>query len=121
MRESCPKCHFKNAIRSKFCNQCGSGLPMGAPRDMKDEHRQSEHRDIAHPITLECREYIQKKVLDAYERETGGARTAPSYSAPERTPERSREPERTREPEPAKAEMPPEPMPPADDTGDIQL
>ncbi|HTL48171.1 MAG TPA: SpoVG family protein [Verrucomicrobiae bacterium] len=25
-----------------------------------------DHRDIAHPITSECREYIQKSVLDAY-------------------------------------------------------
>ena len=34
-----------------------------------DEERQAEHKDIAHPITLECREYIQKKVLEAYEAE----------------------------------------------------
>lgn len=26
----------------------------------------ADHRDIAHPITSECREYIQKTVLDAY-------------------------------------------------------
>jgi DNA-binding cell septation regulator SpoVG len=28
--------------------------------------RQSEHRDIAHPITPEFREYLQRKVLEAY-------------------------------------------------------
>jgi DNA-binding cell septation regulator SpoVG len=34
-----------------------------------DAARQSEHKDIAHPITAEFREYIQKKVLVAYEDE----------------------------------------------------
>ena len=74
MRESCPKCNYKNAIRSRFCSQCGSNLPIRDIRQMSaptgrpgEEARQSEHRDIAHPITLECREYIQKKVLEAYE------------------------------------------------------
>ena len=32
-----------------------------------EEARQSEHKDIAHPITAEFREYIQKKVLEAYD------------------------------------------------------
>ncbi len=83
MRESCRKCHYKNAIRSKFCNQCGSELPVRETAPMHDannETRQSEHRDIAHPITLECREYIQKKVLEAYEKET--ARSGISEEAP---------------------------------------
>jgi hypothetical protein len=37
-----------------------------------DMTRQSEHKDIAHPITTECRDYIQKKVLEAYDIETKG-------------------------------------------------
>ena len=92
LKESCPKCGHKNVIRSRFCNQCGVSLgeshrspagPTGAPPGVSpglsestartgragDEERQSEHKDIAHPITLECREYIQKKVLEAYEAE----------------------------------------------------
>ncbi|MBI4436334.1 MAG: septation protein SpoVG family protein [Candidatus Omnitrophica bacterium] len=81
LKESCPKCSHKNVIRSRFCNQCGvslgeshrsagvsPGLPE-APARTGDEERQAEHKDIAHPITLECREYIQKKVLEAYEAE----------------------------------------------------
>jgi len=71
MRDACPKCNYKNAVRSKFCNQCGASLPPPPPRDPNQDVRQSEHRDIAHPITLECREYIQKKVLEAYEGELG--------------------------------------------------
>ncbi|MDD3906271.1 MAG: septation protein SpoVG family protein [Candidatus Omnitrophica bacterium] len=72
MKDPCPKCNFRNAIRSKFCNQCGASLPMTEPRTFQpgdDAGKQSEHKDIAHPITAECRDYIQKKVLDAYENE----------------------------------------------------
>jgi len=80
MRESCPKCSFKNAIRSKFCNQCGSSLPVTERKHHAEGERvqQSEHKDIAHPITLECREYIQKKVLGAYE----GEKKNPSSQTP---------------------------------------
>ncbi len=73
LKESCQKCNFKNAIRSKYCNQCGTQLPQYvepkpvSPAD--NSQRQSEHRDIAHPITTDFREYIQKKVLAAYEEE----------------------------------------------------
>jgi len=76
MKDPCPKCHFRNTIRSKFCNQCGSTLPQSesrpAMRDAEDMARQSEHKDIAHPITTECRDYIQKKVLEAYDIERSG-------------------------------------------------
>lgn len=76
LEEACPKCRAKNVVRSKFCNQCGSALPLTSkrpetevPLDAESAASQSEHRDIAHPITMECREYIQKKVLEAYETE----------------------------------------------------
>lgn len=73
LRDACPKCNYKNAVRSKFCNQCGSSLPQLPQGERRIEStddttigRQSGHRDIAHPITPECREYIQAKVLNAY-------------------------------------------------------
>ena len=73
VKQPCPKCNFKNVLRSKFCNNCGSSLPMTerrAPVQTEDPaQRESEHRDIAHPITAECRDYIQKKVLEAFENE----------------------------------------------------
>ena len=83
-KEACPACGFRNAIRSRFCNQCGGGLSATpyvpepghlAQADMAAVHAAggqgqagstSEHRDIAHPITVECREAIQRKVLEAY-------------------------------------------------------
>lgn len=74
MKENCPKCGHGNVVHSRFCNQCGANVEgVGASRkvqEMKD--RESEHKDIAHPITLEFREYIQKFVLGAYEKETRG-------------------------------------------------
>ena len=76
MKDPCPKCHFRNTVRSKFCNQCGSSLPQTEFRPVaqtsEDMARQSEHKDIAHPITAECRDYIQKKVLEAFEVEKNG-------------------------------------------------
>jgi hypothetical protein len=50
-----------------------------------DETRQSEHKDIAHPITAECREYIQKKVIDAYENERKKGPSKPAPAAPPQT------------------------------------
>ena len=69
LKESCPKCNFKNAVRSKYCNNCGASLPMTEHRPVHAEdplQKESEHRDIAHPITSEFRDYIQKRVLAAY-------------------------------------------------------
>ena len=28
VKESCSKCNFKNELRSRYCNQCGTQLPM---------------------------------------------------------------------------------------------
>ncbi|MEA3328839.1 MAG: SpoVG family protein [Candidatus Omnitrophota bacterium] len=67
-KDACPKCGYKNVIRSKFCNQCAAGLENFSKPPFADANeRQTEHRDIAHPITLEFRETIQKKVIDAYQ------------------------------------------------------
>jgi len=75
IKEPCPKCNHKNVIHSKFCNECGSQIPVSiqpsVSQDSDQTHdlRQSEHKDIAHPITVQAREYIQKKILDAYQAE----------------------------------------------------
>jgi len=71
MKESCSKCGAKNDLKSKFCNQCGVTLhssAAGSPETLREIHG-GEHKDIAHPITQKFREYLQKKVLDAYEQE----------------------------------------------------
>lgn len=81
VKHPCPKCNFKNEMRSKFCNQCGAPLPSsGKPVEHEDKDlAQSEHKDIAHPITQAFREHLQKKVLDAYDQEKKRG-TAPSAS-----------------------------------------
>lgn len=79
--DPCPKCGFKNARGSKYCNQCGKEQPKkDIPQDEENGEKQSGHMDIAHPVTPECRIYIQKQILDAYEREMGGGK------APKETP-----------------------------------
>ena len=72
IKQPCLKCNFKNDLRSKYCNQCGTQLPQVPPRPIGEEagaNTQSEHKDIAHPITQSFREYLQKRVLEAYEQE----------------------------------------------------
>ena len=68
---SCPRCSYKNEIGSKFCNKCGAALPA-EPLNLEDDpDAKAQHRDIAHPITKEFRDYLQNKVLDAYRKESG--------------------------------------------------
>jgi stage V sporulation protein G len=73
IKQPCPKCGFKNESRSKYCNQCGSQLPLTSHPIGQDASNsaQSEHKDIAHPITQSFREYLQKRVLEAYQQEPG--------------------------------------------------
>jgi stage V sporulation protein G len=68
LKFSCPKCKFKNDMGSKFCNQCGSSLPVQREEYLQQDSK-AEHRDIAHPITQRFREYIQTKILEVYKKE----------------------------------------------------
>ncbi|MFH1458582.1 MAG: septation protein SpoVG family protein [Candidatus Omnitrophota bacterium] len=71
IKQPCPKCGFKNELRSKYCNQCAAQLPLVSRPTTQDTAAgaQLEHKDIAHPITQSFREYLQKRVLEAYEQE----------------------------------------------------
>jgi stage V sporulation protein G len=95
-KTSCAKCHAKNDLTNKFCAQCGAPLPRPnftsphsehGERSEHSEHNEHEtpeaaaHRDIAHPITMEFRQYLQKKVLEAYEAERANPRSASSASS----------------------------------------
>ncbi|MGB2599992.1 MAG: septation protein SpoVG family protein [Candidatus Omnitrophota bacterium] len=66
--DSCPKCKFKNARSSRFCNQCGAEIGQKMPAVGTESA--AEHMDIAHPIKQECRMYIQEQVLEAYTSES---------------------------------------------------
>lgn len=92
LKDPCPKCNFRNVVRSKYCNNCGAALPMTEHKvpshGAEGGAKESEHKDIAHPITAECRDYIQKKVLEAYDKEKRSPSTAhaPAATAPSVAP-----------------------------------
>ena len=70
LKHPCPKCNARNDSKAKFCSQCGASLPLvPQPQLMSGQKASSQHKDIAHPITQEFRECLQKKVLEAYEKE----------------------------------------------------
>ena len=66
----CLRCKKKNPMRSHFCNDCGAKLEP-PPEPETEEAIREEHRDIAHPINAQTRDYIQTKVLAAYDAERG--------------------------------------------------
>ena len=58
----CPHCGMKNHLRSGYCNSCGGRLKDD--RSVRDqEGRAKLYADIAHPINSQCREMIQKRVI----------------------------------------------------------
>lgn len=59
--ETCNQCGKKNAVLSRFCNECGHKISQ------KNGHRRELHRDIAHPVNSDMRAYLQKVILDAYQ------------------------------------------------------
>ena len=81
----CPKCRFKNHLRARFCNDCGSKLPP-VEVSTEPEGRSRLHRDIAHPINTEFREIVQTKVLERYEAERAAADEAQQKSPEDETP-----------------------------------
>ena len=79
--DHCPKCRGKNTMLSKFCCECGCKLDAGrGPRDMNG--RVQVFADIAHPINTQCRDMIQQKVMQAYNKELEWAKH-PDYKPKE--------------------------------------
>lgn len=64
----CPKCRAKNNLRCNFCNQCGTDLSRESSFQTRDSHTRL-YADIAHPINAECREMIQRKVIEEFNEE----------------------------------------------------
>jgi stage V sporulation protein G len=62
--DRCARCGCKNHLRAKFCNDCGSRLPLQPPAE--SEARVKLHADIAHPINATSRESMQKRIIEAY-------------------------------------------------------
>ncbi len=86
LKEPCPKCGYRNPVRGKYCSGCGGELTVNVRADMDDK---SLHRDVAHPITQEMRDYIHNKIIEAYklELEKGGSEPTSAPSEPPSAPE----------------------------------
>jgi stage V sporulation protein G len=68
LTDRCVRCQYKNHLRAQFCNQCG--VKLDEERATRDaEGRAKLYADIAHPINSRCRELIQGRVLEAFDRE----------------------------------------------------
>ncbi len=64
----CPSCGAKNALRSRFCNDCGSRLQASAS-DAQGAVVRRLYADVAHPIHARARNRLQQAILEAYQRE----------------------------------------------------
>ena len=78
VKNTCPKCHFKNEAGSRYCNHCAAALPLGIEQ-VKTTDAKAEHRDIAHPITQQFREHLQTKILEAYKKEVATGKRPGSF------------------------------------------
>ncbi|MBX3474904.1 MAG: SpoVG family protein [Planctomycetes bacterium] len=72
--DKCHACGFKNHLRAKFCNECGGKLNHNRA-DTDARGRAKLHFDLVHPIRADVREYVHRKIVEAYESER--ARNAP--------------------------------------------
>ena len=76
LTDRCPDCSNKNGLRSNFCEQCGTDLRRF--RSGSPQGRLKLYADIAHPITADCRKFLESTVIAAYEREVEEAKK-PGY------------------------------------------
>jgi len=65
IRIPCRKCGFKNEAGNRYCGHCAQLLTQDTPETAVHDAK-AEHRDIAHPVNQEFRDYLQNKILDAY-------------------------------------------------------
>lgn len=70
LADRCRRCGEKNHLRPRFCNHCGSRLNENRHlQGHAGPGRPKLHADIAHPISVECRQDIERQVLAAYRQE----------------------------------------------------
>ena len=82
--DHCPACSEKNHLRARFCSNCGRRLNENrylTHRNGNGQNRLKLHADIAHPINAECRQQIERTVLQAYHRELERSKQ-PGYVPP---------------------------------------
>ena len=92
--DHCPRCGDKNHLRARFCNNCGSHLDESRFQRYQNGNgnhqingngnghgRLKLHADIAHPINAECRQAIEREVVDAFHGEVERSKE-PGYIPP---------------------------------------
>jgi stage V sporulation protein G len=63
LTSNCRKCRSKNHLKANYCNQCGAKVQQ--ERVLHDSSGRAKlYADIAHPINAECREMIQRRIVD---------------------------------------------------------
>ena len=62
----CGGCGAWNVFHARYCNRCGKEILRQPEPEKKEENDAKNYRDIAHPISNEFREYIQKQILEVY-------------------------------------------------------
>lgn len=73
----CPRCQTKNHLKARFCNHCGIRLPqLRLPVDPQGRPRL--YADIAHPVTQEFRDRLQRQVVEEFQAELERAKI-PGY------------------------------------------
>jgi stage V sporulation protein G len=80
LTERCTKCSTKNHLRSKYCNECGARLSLRPRQDSRGRARL--HTDIAHPINMKCREFLEGLILNAFHEEIEKSKH-PDYVPPD--------------------------------------
>ena len=77
--DKCDKCGYKNHLRAKFCNECGTRQPSNRA-DTDARGRAKLHFDLVHPIRSEVRDYVHKEILEAYQREAANRASGDGHS-----------------------------------------
>ena len=86
LADHCPRCGDKNHLRARFCNNCGTHLDEQRYQRYQNGNGHSHnrlklHADIAHPINAECRQAIEREVLEAFGEEVEKSKL-PGYVPP---------------------------------------
>ncbi len=66
--DRCPSCGGKNHLRARFCNDCGRRL-RGDRGGQDERGRMRLYADISHPIHQKARDFLEERVLAAYQEE----------------------------------------------------
>lgn len=65
----CSKCGTKNAVRARFCNECGHKQRRNDAEFDEPGAGRRLYADVAHPIHAMARQRLQRAILAAYDRE----------------------------------------------------